>query len=412
MSKHRTQTFASGLVSSMLAMVCFPAFAGDFDMTSLNPFYQTTDGAFHSGVSPYYSASSTTNSVTLVGQVNLPNDLGAYENTNFPLTSGDFLASVTLSISANSGGFFNAVTNTGYFGFNRNNYGVWGNYGVGFGNVNTPTIPVPTDTISYTLSRAGDSFNAYASFGSGYVKVLSLVGPSITGAMGLSLGVRGIPGIDAPEITTFENLSFFPGVSSDLNDFSGGTAESPVMLPATPVDSVSADIGPGGPDSNFYSFYWKGGAFSAAVSVPDAAALISPPSYSFELCDGTTCEDILQQTVADSNNSWSSSLGGDLAPGFYTIGIAELTAAAEDPPFTITFATPISQIVGTPELSTWAMVIVGFVGVAFAAHRKAREQFCRPKEPHPAAAHRGQSAKPLLDAQAQRQLIAENQKAV
>jgi hypothetical protein len=256
-------------------MICLPAFAGNVDMTTLNPVYQTTDGTFHSGVSPDYSASSTPNSVTLVGKVNLPNNLGAYENTNFPLTSGDFLASVTLSISANSGGFFNAVTSNGYFGFNMNNYGVWGNYGTGFGNVNTPTIPVPTDTISYTLSRTGDTFNAYASFGGAYVNVLSLVGPSITGPIGLSLGVRGNPGNDAPEITTFDNLSFFPSASSDLSDFSGGTAENPVMLPATPVDSVSADIGPGGPDSNFYSFYWKGGAFSAAVSVPDAAALIS-----------------------------------------------------------------------------------------------------------------------------------------
>ena len=129
-----------------ITVPALPATAGSFDMSTLNPLYQTVDGAFHPGVSPNYSASSTATSVTLIGQPNLPNDLGQYENTN-PLTTGDFTASATLTISANSGGFFNVTTGTGYFGLNRNDFGVWGNYGVGFGNVNTPTIPVPSTTI-------------------------------------------------------------------------------------------------------------------------------------------------------------------------------------------------------------------------------------------------------------------------
>lgn len=357
--------------SFALIAFCPSAMAATFDMSTLNPVYQTVDGSFHSGVSPNYSASSTATSVTLVGQPNLPNDLGQYENTNFPLTSGNFSASVTLTISPNSGGFFNVTTGTGYFGLNRNDFGVWGNYGVGFGNVNTPTIPVPSTTISYTLARVGDAFNAYASFGSAYVDVLSLTGAAVSGEMALSMGVRGTPGINAPETTLFQNFSFSPDVSPDLTDFSGGPAAAPVMLPAIPVSSVSATIGPGGQDSDYYSFYWKGGDFSASVGVPDASFLPSPPSYSFELCAGTTCETAIEQTVADISNGWSSALSGDLSAGFYTIGIAALSVTP-DPTFTIDFATPISQIAAIPEPSTWALMLVGFSGLGFAGFRKAK----------------------------------------
>ena len=47
--------------------------------------------------------------------------------------------------------------------------------------------------------------------------------------------------------------------------------------------------------------------------------------------------------MADLSNAWSSSLNGDLSPGFYTIGIAALSVAP-DPTFTIDFATPICRL--------------------------------------------------------------------
>ena len=196
-------------------------------MTTLSPVYETTDGTFHNGVSPNYSVLVSASSPTLTGQPNLPNDLGQYENTNFPLTTGDFLASVTVTIGSNSGGFFNVTSNSGYCGLNRNNTGVWANYGLGQGNVNTPTIPVTSSTVTYTLSRVGDDFNAYVSTGAGYINVVSLTGSAVSGAMGLSIGVRGVPGVNATETTTFQNFSFSTVVSPDLTNFCGGERVGP-----------------------------------------------------------------------------------------------------------------------------------------------------------------------------------------
>ena len=368
---YQNLSFLRSCLSIFLTALCLPAFADSFDMTTLNPVYETIDGTFLNGVSPNYSVSVSPSSLTLTGEPNLPNNLGQYENTTFPLTTGDFLASVTLTISSNSGGFFNVTSNSGYFGLNRNNDGVWANYGFGSGNVNTPTIPISTTTVTYTLSRVGDDFNAYVLTGAGYVNVVSLTGPSVSGAMGISMGVRGVPGIDSSETTTFQNFSFSTVVSPDLTSFYGGSASGPVMLPATPVSSISASIGSGEPDADYYSFYWKGGYFSASVGVPDASAILSPPSYSFELCDGSSCQNVIEATVADSTNSWSSSLSGDLTAGMYTIGIAELSGTG-DPMFTIDFANPISQIVTIPELSTWAMMFAGFAGLGFLGYRATR----------------------------------------
>jgi PEP-CTERM motif len=141
-------------------------------------------------------------------------------------------------------------------------------------------------------------------------------------------------------------------------------------LPAIPVSAISGGIGDGFPDSDFYSFYWNGGAFAVSVGVPDASILTSPPSYLFELCNGTTCNDILQQTVADAGNDWASALSGELAAGYYTVGIIE-QASAEDPSFVFRFETPLSQIANVPEPSTWALMLIGFAGLGYVGYRKA-----------------------------------------
>jgi hypothetical protein len=144
------------------------------------------------------------------------------------------------------------------------------------------------------------------------------------------------------------------------------------MLPATPVNSVSADIGGNSPDSSFYSFYWGGGAFAISVNVSAASVLDSPPIYLFELCNGTTCGDVLQQTTVDADNEWPSGLSGDLAAGYYTVGIIDQTPS-DDPNFVITFAEPLSPIASVPEPRTWAMMLIGFAGLGYAGYRRARE---------------------------------------
>jgi hypothetical protein len=97
-----------------------------------------------------------------------------------------------------------------------------------------------------------------------------------------------------------------------------------------------------------------------------------PPAYRFELCDGTSCTSPLEETVADSSNSWESSLSGNLTADFYTIGITQLEPSL-DPQFTMTFDTPINQIGGVPEPSTWAMMLLGLAGLGFAGYRRTKK---------------------------------------
>ena len=72
------------------------------------------------------------------------------------------------------------------------------------------------------------------------------------------------------------------------------------------------------------------------------------------------------------DNDWASALTGDLAAGYYTVGILEL-ASAEDPSFVFRFETPLSQIANVPEPSTWAMMLLGFASLGYAGYRKIRE---------------------------------------
>jgi hypothetical protein len=349
------------------------AAAGPIDMRTLIPLHLTEDGTFQSGVAPTYSQSATATSLTIVGDPNQPNSLGTHNNTVFPPLTGDFTASVSVDMTPGAGGFFNPSTPTSYFGVGFS-YGVGTNvnYGMGLANVNTPTIPSLSPSMDFTLARSGDNFTAYVSFGGAYVNVYTLTGPASSGPVLIDIGAFGEPGLDISETTTFHDLVVLNSVSPNVVGLTGGTVDNPIPLPAIPINTISGNIGDGFPNSDFYSFYWNGGAFAVSVGVPDAPILTSPPSYLFQLCNGTTCNDVLQQTVADMDNDWLSALSGDLAAGYYTVGIIEL-ASAEDPAFVFQFETPLSQIANVPEPSTWAMMLLGFAGLGYAGYRKTRE---------------------------------------
>jgi hypothetical protein len=140
----------------------------------------------------------------------------------------------------------------------------------------------------------------------------------------------------------------------------GGTPSAPASFTGTtPIGSISGTIsGLGAQD--YYSFYWGGGPFAATASISSASAL---STYLFSAGTVGSCDSIGTSNLSMSDN-WSSLLSsGNLAPGQYCIG---LTATSSfDPPFTLTFVTPVSA---APEPNAVTLVAVG---LALAAIRRA-----------------------------------------
>jgi hypothetical protein len=226
-----------------------------------------------------------------------------------------------------AGGFFNRSTPTSYFGVGFS-YGVGtnGNYGMGLANVATLTFrPCRRAWIlrwpgRETISRPMFPWRPLC-------ECLHANRTRDFGPVLIDVGAFGEPGLAVSETITFHNLVVLNSVSSDVVGLTGGTVDNPIPLPAFPISMISGSIGEGFPKQQLYSFYWNGGAFAVSLAVPDASILTSPPSYLFQLCNGTTCDDVHQQTVADMDNVWLSGLSGDLAAGYYTVGIIELASA-------------------------------------------------------------------------------------
>ena len=369
------RTILSAAAFAAVMGTCAGARAGSINMTTLDPIYLTNTGEYLPIVSPHYTQSATPDALTVIGKPNEGNSSGTSNNTpaGSLLLNGDFTASVTIKTGPNAGGVIDADFGSGgnFAGGGTGAGVVWANYGTDFGGVDTPYLPISGYTATFTLTRSGDTFSVYASTSGAYQHLLTLQGPAVAGPVGkIGLTAIGVPNVNEAETTILSNFYVINSASEDLSGLTGGTSDAPIMLPATPVSSVSGSIGGDSPDSEFYSFYWNGGAFAVSVAVRDAAVLNSPPTYLFELCNGTTCSDIIDHTTVDGDNDWLSGLSGDLAAGYYTVGIIDQTPAA-DPNFVITFAEPLSQIAGVPEPSTWAMMLLGFAGLGYAGFRRA-----------------------------------------
>ena len=350
--------------------------AGSIDMTTLKPSYLAPSGEYLPGVSPHYTQSATQNELTIIGKPNEGNSGGTSNNTppGSLFLPGDFTVSVTMKTGQYAGGVIDASFGSGgnFAGGGTGAGVVWANFGNNSVSADTPYLPISGYTATFTLTRSGDTFSVYASTSGAYQRLLTLVGPDVTGTVdNIQLTGIGVPNVDEAETTTLSNFYAINSASEDLSGLTGGTPDAPIMLPATPISSVSGSIGGDSPASEFYSFYWSGGVFATSVSVAGASVLDSPPTYLYELCDGPTCGDVIQQTLADADNDWASTLSGDLAAGYYTVGIIDQTPA-DDPNFTITFAEPLSQIASVPEPTTWAMMLIGFAGLGYSGYWRAR----------------------------------------
>ncbi|MBS0347618.1 MAG: PEP-CTERM sorting domain-containing protein [Proteobacteria bacterium] len=362
--------------------------AAPINLTALTPGYQGPSAWVDGQTLPGFTVISSTNNLTIVGNPNLPN----YESTHNTIwlpTSGDFTATVTATTSAFAGAGFYADFPGGYAGVGLNNWaGVAGSrysdYGYGFGNVHTEayTTSNPDSPVVMQITRSGNVLSAaFSEGGGGFVNALTLYGSNVAAPLGFDLTSYGTPNMNVPVTTTFSNFSIINTAASNQNGMQGGTASNPLGLTSA-TGSISGQIGGNYPGSSYYTFHWNGGNFQAFVGVPDAGILAAPPSYGFELCDGTQCNPNslanLIHVVADSSNNWENNISSYLGPGFYTIGIID-QGVSLDPQFNIVFATPVSapvapSVPGTntvPEPGTMTLAALGLA--TFASIRKRRQ---------------------------------------
>lgn len=123
-----------------------------------------------------------------------------------------------------------------------------------------------------------------------------------------------------------------------INGEQGGPASAPVLLTTgLPVTGVSATTSGSG-STDYYSFYWAGGAFSAGTVISNI--LSAGDSFQFSLGLLGSCNTLANTTLDGTNNYTGSISQGNLSAGNYCIGIAQ--TAGLDPNYMITFDTPLS----------------------------------------------------------------------
>jgi hypothetical protein len=231
-------------VSCLVLLFSGTAVAQQVDMTTLYPEHVNDLGQYVAGVSPYYSQQATPTTLQIVSSPNLPNVLGTHNYTTFSPITGDFSAVITAAVSPYGGGSFNANFNgTTYAGGALDDSQVHANYGDALGNVNTGFADYNSATVVFDLTRAGSTFNVYASFGGPYVDLVTLVGSSVSGEVGFDLDAWGIPGVAVSETTTYSNFYVTGVAGGSISGLTGGTASDPLMLPATATTSITGGIG-------------------------------------------------------------------------------------------------------------------------------------------------------------------------
>jgi hypothetical protein len=148
-----------------------------------------------------------------------------------------------------------------------------------------------------------------------------------------------------------------------LPSLQGGPSSTPIVLTGgTTIGGVTGTI-VGNGSQDYYSFYWAGGAFSATASItgtPNTGA-----SYSFSDGVAGTCSSLGNATLNGGDGYSATISNANLAPGTYCIGLNANNS--NDPPFAITFTTPVD---GVPEPGTIGMTLLGLAACYLAARRK------------------------------------------
>lgn len=353
------------------------------DLTQGMPGYWTTDGIWTTGTVPTgYTQSASNNQLTITalpGLTSAQSQLSSPHN-NFWLggLTGDFSASVTAVVTGNGGG-------GGGFAVDNNSSQTWAGLnftsnqlGVGYGLFTGANVSLPWESYSGTpltlnLARTGDNLSiSYAANGGSFTNLLTLTGQNVLGAVGFDLNAWGAE--NNPEATQISFSNFiYSSAPAAISGMSGGTSSQPTNLSSATVGSIYGTVGDPGHESDFYTFYWGGGLFSAGVGIPGAEDLTYvPDDLLFKLCSGANCvgeDSYLASALADEINVWENLLQATLDAGFYTIGVVDKALVPEDPPFYINFETPTTatnEILPTevPEPATLLLVISSLVALA------------------------------------------------
>ena len=180
---------------------------------------------------------------------------------------------------------------------------------------------------------------------------------------------RSVPSVDGGTYQVADHLQVFDGswqaVSPDpgqwsvmVNGQEGGTASAPVFLTTgLPVTSVSGTTSGAG-STDYYAFYWAGGAFSAETTFPDVPSSSLGDSFQFSLGVFGSCNTLASVTLDNSNGYTGTISQGNLSASNYCIGIDQ--TAGSDPGYVTTFVTPLSA---APEPAAFVLVAGGLAAL-------------------------------------------------
>ena len=353
------------------------------DMTQGVPGYWTAESTWVSGsIAPGYLQSATSSQLTitalpwLTGSQSLPSN----PHNGFALgLTGDFSATVNAMVTYTGTG----QSGAGGFGVNGSS-GRWAevnatanyvdtHYGSSSGaSVGSQPVAYAGTSVMLNLARTGDSLNlSYAVDGGSFTSATTLTGQYVLGAMDFYLFGWGAANDPATTQIAFSNFTYTSAPAA-ISGMTGGTASLPTDLSSATVGSIYGTVGDPGHESDFYTFYWGGGDFSASVGIPGAEFLTyTPDDLLFKLCDGANCvsqDSYLASALAGEDNVWETLLQASLDAGFYTIGVVDTALVPFDPPFHIIFETPTTATnekppVAVPEPATLALLLAGLVAL-------------------------------------------------